>query len=68
LHLTVTADGIDVGKADVLNPETEIHRRFALPDALLNRKTMTLRIAIDPVIVIAGQPYGALFGDIQIEP
>jgi len=67
LHLTLYADGAFAGSYDIAGPETTFQRRFSLPSAVLHRDTMLLKISVSPPIVINGQNYAALFGDIELQ-
>jgi hypothetical protein len=68
VHLTVLADGTKIAASDISAAETEFHRRFPLPDEFAHRRSIALKIRIDPVLVLNGQSFGALFGDVAIEP
>jgi hypothetical protein len=68
VHLTVLADGTKIATSDISAAETEFHRRFPLPDEFAHRRSIALKIRIDPVLVLNGQSFGALFGDVAIEP
>lgn len=64
----VKVDGIDVGEAEISNPESSFHRLFPLPPALAGRNEVTVELAVEPVVHQSQSIYGLVFGKIAIVP
>jgi hypothetical protein len=68
VHLSVTVDGISLGNAQIIVPESSFHRLFDMPSALTGKATVTVAIAVDQVIhEPGGRELGLTFGTIAIQ-
>lgn len=68
VHLLVTVDGIPLGDAQIINPESGFHRLFDMPPSLTGKPTVTVAIAVDRVIhEPGGRELGLTFGTIAIQ-
>jgi len=68
VHLSVTVDGISLGDAEKINPDSNFHRLFKMPPSLIGKSTVTVAIAVDQVIhEPGGRELGLTFGTIAIQ-
>ncbi len=68
VHLSVTVDGIPLGNAQIIHPESSFHRLFDMPPSLTGKTTVTVAIAVDQVIhEPGGRELGLTFGTIAIQ-
>ena len=68
VHLSVTVDGIPLGNAQIINPESNFRRLFDIPSSLTGKTTVTVAIAVDQVIhEPGGRELGLTFGTIAIQ-
>ena len=68
VHLLVTVDGIPLGNARIINPDSGFRRLFDMPPSLTGRSTVTVAIAVDQVIhEPGGRELGLTFGTIAIQ-
>jgi hypothetical protein len=68
VHLLVSVDGIPLGNAQNIHPESDFHRLFDMPPSLTGKSTVTVAIAVDQVIhEPGGRELGLTFGTIAIQ-
>jgi hypothetical protein len=68
VHLSVTVDGIPLGNAQIIHPESDFRRLFDMPPSLTGKTTVTVAIAVDQVIhEPGGRELGLTFGTIAIQ-
>ncbi|MEP6717297.1 MAG: hypothetical protein ABJC09_17120, partial [Terriglobia bacterium] len=67
-HITVTADGVPLGEAQISDPEANFVRLFDMPDSLAGRRWIEINIRVTPTVRKDGQEYGLVFGKIAIVP
>ena len=68
VHLSVTVDGIPVGSAQIINPESSFRRLIDMPPSLTGKSTVTIAIVVDRVNHEPdGRELGLTFGTIAIQ-
>jgi len=68
VHLSISVDGIPLGDAQIIHPESDFHRLFDMPPSLTGRPVVTVAIAVDQVIhEPGGRELGLTFGSIAIQ-
>lgn len=67
-HITVLMDGIVLGQSQIIDPESNFHRLFPMPDSLVGKKAVEVEIQVDPVSRIGNRDLGLIFGKIEILP
>ena len=68
VHLSVAVDGIPLGDAQIIHPESDFSRLFDMPPSLTGKSTVTVAIAVDQVIhEPGGRELGLTFGTIAVQ-
>jgi hypothetical protein len=68
VHLLVAVDGIPLGNAQIINPESSFRRLLDMPPSLTGKSTVTVAISVDQVIhEPGGRELGLTFGTIAIQ-
>ncbi len=66
VHIAVSADGVDLGSAEMRGPEIRFEKSFGLAPELIGRKSMNVELRAWPLTSVGGRNYGVMVESVEI--